>query len=71
MCAVRVQGRQLLASASTDRTVRIWDPATSQALHVIPIHYDVYGLARFNDGCLVVALSVGLLALSFTAGEQQ
>jgi hypothetical protein len=28
VCAVRVDGRELLASASDDATVRIWDPAT-------------------------------------------
>jgi hypothetical protein len=31
VCAVTVAGRQLLASASGDKTVRIWDPATGQA----------------------------------------
>jgi hypothetical protein len=68
VCAVRVGGRELLASASTDRTVRIWDPATSQALYVIPVPYSTYGLAGFNDGHLVVALSAGLLAVNLTAG---
>jgi WD40 repeat protein len=28
VCAVRVGGRQLLATAGADRTVRVWDPAT-------------------------------------------
>ncbi|MGH4019950.1 MAG: hypothetical protein ACRDT0_12070 [Pseudonocardiaceae bacterium] len=28
VCAVRVHGRELLASASYDATVRLWDPAT-------------------------------------------
>ena len=28
MCVVRLDRRELLASASTDATVRIWDPVT-------------------------------------------
>jgi WD40 repeat protein len=70
VCAVRMGDRELLASASTDRTVRIGDPATSQALYVIPVPYTAYGLAWFNDGHLVVALSAGLLAVNLTAGER-
>jgi WD40 repeat protein len=66
-----VAGRELLASASDDRTVRIWDPATGQALHVIPTHYAAYGLAGFTDGHLIVALSAGLLALDLTSGERR
>ena len=57
-------GRDLLASVGDDGTVRVWDPATSQVLHAIPIHYAAYGLARFNDGHLIVALSAGLLAVN-------
>jgi WD40 repeat protein len=66
VCAMRVDGRDLLASASADRTVRIWDPATSHAIHVIPVHYEALGLALFNNGCLGVGSSAGLLALSVT-----
>jgi hypothetical protein len=50
--------------------VRIWDPAASQALYVIPVSYTPYGLTWFNDGHLVVALSAGLLAVNLTAGER-
>lgn len=53
-------------SISDDRTVRIWDPATSHPRHVIPIHYEALALAWFNAGCLVVGTSAGLLAVSIT-----
>ncbi|MGH4019949.1 MAG: hypothetical protein ACRDT0_12060 [Pseudonocardiaceae bacterium] len=71
VCAVRVGGRELLASASDDRTVRIWDPAISDPLHVVPAYYEALGLASFNDGCLVVGTSAGLLALSVTWGVRR
>ena len=32
-----VDGRELLASASVDETVRIWDPATGQAPAVMRV----------------------------------
>ena len=31
VCAVTVDGRQLLASAGDDQTVRIWDPVTGSS----------------------------------------
>ncbi|MFN2495124.1 MAG: trypsin-like peptidase domain-containing protein [Pseudonocardiaceae bacterium] len=66
VCAVRVGGRDLLASASDDRTVRLWDPATGQALHVIPVHHEAFGLTSFANARLVVGLSAGLLVVSIT-----
>ena len=38
VCAVEVDGRDLLASASKDRTVRIWDPTTGQRLRQLTGH---------------------------------
>ena len=38
VCSVTVDGRQLLASASDDRTVRIWDPQTGQQRTVLEGH---------------------------------
>jgi WD40 repeat protein len=38
VCAVRVGGRELLATAGDDRTVRLWDPATGAAVQVVHGH---------------------------------
>ncbi len=40
VCAVRVAGRELLASASDDRSVRIWDPATGAVEQTLQGHTD-------------------------------
>ncbi|MGH3914550.1 MAG: hypothetical protein ACRDTC_14265 [Pseudonocardiaceae bacterium] len=66
VCVVRVDGRELLASVSADRTLRIWDPSTGLPRRVIPIHYEALTLARFNAGCLIVGHSAGLLAVRIT-----
>jgi len=67
VCAVRVDGRELLASASDDGTVRIWDPGTARPLHVIPVHYEALGLTSFADSSIVIGNSAGLLAVSVTS----
>ncbi|MEJ7716352.1 MAG: hypothetical protein WKF40_11990 [Thermoleophilaceae bacterium] len=38
VCAVRVDGRDLLASAAADRTVRIWDPGSGAVERVLEGH---------------------------------
>jgi AAA ATPase domain/Trypsin-like peptidase domain/WD domain, G-beta repeat len=38
VCAVRVDGRDLLASGGGDGTVRVWDPVTGEAIAVLEGH---------------------------------
>jgi WD40 repeat protein len=38
LCAVKVGGRTLLASGGNDDTVRLWDPATGEALRGLEGH---------------------------------
>ena len=40
VCAVRVDGRDLLASAAADHTVRIWDPGSGAVERVLEGHTD-------------------------------
>lgn len=66
VCAVHTDGRDLLASASDDRTVRLWDPATGQTVLAIPVHHEALGLASFAEGRRVVGPSTGLLVAHIT-----
>ena len=43
-----VAGRELLASAGADRTVRIWDPATGQAQALIRVERPLLACARIG-----------------------
>jgi hypothetical protein len=58
---VSVGGRDLLASASHDRTVRLWDPATGAAL-TVPVHHHALACAA-TAGLLAIGLDAGLLVL--------
>jgi hypothetical protein len=56
----------LLASASADRTVRIWEPTTGACELVIPVHHSALALAEVG-GDVIVGLGSGLVALRIAA----
>jgi hypothetical protein len=55
-------GRHLLASASNDRTVRIWDPETITCALIIPTHYIALALQQVADS-LAIGLKSGILMI--------
>jgi len=61
VCPVTVAGRQLLASAGDDQTVRIWDPQTGEQRAVLQGHQKVV-----NAVCPVMADGRQLLASAST-----
>ncbi|GIM89566.1 NACHT and WD repeat domain-containing protein [Paractinoplanes toevensis] len=61
VCPIAVDGRNLLASAGEDGTVRLWDPLTNQTVRVFSCHDDC-----IRGVCAVVAGGRTLLA---TAGH--
>ncbi|MEV5875669.1 hypothetical protein AB0L75_15835 [Streptomyces sp. NPDC052101] len=70
LCAVRAaDGRVLLASASHDRTVRLWDGEGSPVVQ-IPVASEPRKLVAV--GSLVIALDRGVLAVTIgrTSGPQ-
>jgi len=47
---------RLLVTASTDGTVKVWDPATGDCLRTLSAHAEsVYGVAVSSDGRLATA----------------
>ena len=55
-------GRQLLASGSEDRTVRIWDPEEGMPLLSVPTHYTVMAVVQVADS-LAIGLITGILMI--------
>jgi WD40 repeat protein len=66
VCTIRAGGRDLLATASNDRTVRLWDPATGRQTLLIPVPHRVTALADLGEGALAVGLAPGLMVISLS-----
>jgi len=62
VCPVEVDGRELLATASHDRTVRLWDPHTGICLATVPTHHEALGLTDLA-GSLAIGLDSGILVI--------
>ncbi len=63
VCAVTIGDRQLLATASSDRTARLWDPATRSQIAVL--------LAHTNAVNAVCAVTIGDRQLLATASSDR
>lgn len=61
--ALTVIDERLLATASSDRTVRLWDLANQTQIEEIPVHHPALAVT-WVAGRLIVGLDHGLLALS-------
>jgi len=58
-----VAGRELLASAGNDRTVRVCDPATGAVTARIPSGATAWAVAPFGARSLFIGLDSGVLAV--------
>ena len=62
VCPVTMAGRQMLASAGDDGTVRIWDPGTGADPLTVPTSYPGEAIA-WVAGSLAIGLGAGILVI--------
>jgi hypothetical protein len=70
LAVVEVDGQDLLASASDDETVRLWDPATGQEHHRMRVPTSALSIAAHGE-LLIVGLANGLVAVELGTRPQQ
>jgi WD40 repeat protein len=70
LCAVTVDGRDLLASGGNDETVRLWDPGTGTCTVTVPTHYRAWG-AAWVAGSLAIGLDAGILVIKPNSAAYQ
>lgn len=66
VCAVSVDGRDLLASGGVDATVRVCDPSSRDCIATVPTHHTALGVTAMG-GSLAVGLSSGILVIKSNA----
>jgi hypothetical protein len=71
VCAVRVGGRELLASAGNDGTVRVWDPVVGVTAAQIPTGAAALAAAPFGTGSLFIGLDSGVLTVHLAEDIEQ
>ncbi|QMU68347.1 AAA family ATPase [Streptacidiphilus sp. P02-A3a] len=62
LCTFKNEGLTLLATASTDCTVRIWETSSWRNIAQVPVRYPAWALADVQ-GILAIGLKDGLLAI--------
>jgi WD40 repeat protein len=69
VCALETGGHTLLASASTDRTVRLWDPTSGGQWETIAVRHPATALTAVGS-ILFVGVSSGEMALELNSESQ-
>jgi hypothetical protein len=67
VCVVTVNGQHLLASASNDRTVRLWNPQTGAAALVLSTRHVALAVTSITHS-LAIGLLTGVLMISVRTG---
>ncbi|GAB3934524.1 hypothetical protein GCM10027614_07690 [Micromonospora vulcania] len=63
VCPVRTSTGWPLVAATSDRTVRLWDPVTATCVLTVPVHHRTRSCG-FIDGHLIVGFDAGVVAMS-------
>ena len=71
VCAVTVDGRALLASASDDRTVRLWDAGHGQAVLTIRLRDQPRAVTSHHPQTLFIGLDNGVVVIQLATAQPE